>query len=107
MNKHDLPAPAYSEQYHYHHQPSDSSQTAIPLPRSSQPIAQYTETDPEDQNPLLPIEPHTHCEACDRRQREELQLRHNSQSCRMVAYTFMVLFVCAMVVVVVAVKGKG
>lgn len=58
--------------------------------------------------PLLPssnLVTHTHCETCERRREKEQRSRHSLQCCRMVAATFMVLFVCAMLVGIVAIES--
>lgn len=110
------PAPAYEDLYHNqpgnHPPPSSSAFTARHTPVGSTVDGDEEEaflhehdplSQPQDHHPVSNMGSHTHCETCDKRWTDERRRRQDTEQCKMVAYTFMGLFVCTTIVVVAAI----
>ncbi|KAL6716236.1 hypothetical protein ACLMJK_005802 [Lecanora helva] len=100
------PVPAYEDLYHNHptHNPSAATGPTTDTPPSSSVAGDNND---EEALHLLRDDPngpyergrqqqHVHCETCDKQQTERMKMRYEYLNNRMVAWTCMVLFVCAM-----------
>jgi hypothetical protein len=58
--------------------------------------------------PLLPVgsKPHVHCEQCERIVERRERAKRENHCCTMVAATFMMLFICAMVLGIIVAVSK-
>lgn len=78
----------FQSQHHQKHQHQDPS-TSIPLSTATTTAAQ-----------------HTHCELCDHQLERREKLRNQRHCCALVAATFMVAFVCVLLLGVAVVRGQ-
>ncbi|OCL11434.1 hypothetical protein AOQ84DRAFT_313889 [Glonium stellatum] len=113
-------APAYEELFNDHpvnqHPPSGSSTAYATVPQVDD--SEFDHSHHHSAPPLTPTSsetplrtlggtPHVHCEACDI-QIERREKRHNEQvCCALVAATFMVAFVCLMLLGIVVANSRA
>ncbi|MCJ1400174.1 hypothetical protein MMC11_003378 [Xylographa trunciseda] len=102
-------APAYEELYHNHpvnqHPPSGSSSAYAPVPLEDDTPSSAPLNEPQTPLQDLNAARHAHCEACEERQDRKERRQHEKRICGIVAATFMVAFICLMIVGIVSIDG--